>query len=187
MIKELLRKHLLKLNEAVPTEHFGERVNEVLYNIESIELPPNAYISNVSKEAQDAYIIKEIQKQVQAKINAVIAKNYPASGKGSCVLVPLGIIKVQPLSGPAVNVMIISRRAEGIKRGYSYNIAIYDNRIPSLLLPDPKHPNNSSPMNQLKAHMANNVKRGEKVDPKTSFVDKSFMTNIIIQMNKFGV
>lgn len=186
LIKELLRGYLLthQLNESAPMAHFKERVDEVLYTIESIEIPSTCYLPNIPKEAQDAYVITQIQEQVQLKIDMVINKDYPSEG-GVCVLVPLGLIKVQPISGPAYNVMIKANRHGEIKVGHNYNVGVYDNRLPTLLLPDPKHPNNSSPGKQLQAHIDNTIKSGYPVNKGKSFIDKSFMNSIIIQMKNF--
>lgn len=187
MIKELLRKYLLEhqLYEAEPTGHFGDRVNEVINNIVSIQIPPTAYLSNIPKEKQDAWIISQIQTQLRGKINAVKEKQYPEGNTGICVLVPLGLIKIQSINGSQSNIIITAKRTEGLMSGFNYYIAIYDNRMPSIVLADPKNPNNSSPGNQLLAHMNNNIKRGDKVNKAKSFVDKSFMSNIVIDMRGF--
>lgn len=186
MIKELLRKHLLEfvINEADPTGHFDDRVNEVINSIVTVQIPPNAYLPNVSKEIQDTWIINQIQQKIKAKINQVIAKDYPTDS-GSCVLVPLGMIKVQPLNGGQSNILVTAKRKEGLMSGFNYYIAIYENRMPSIVLADPKLPSNSSPGNQLLAHMNNNVKSGYPVNKNKSFVDKDFMSNIVVDMRQF--
>jgi len=187
MIKELLRKYLLEyaITEAEPTGHFGDRVNEVINNIVSIQIPPTAYLPNIPKEKQDAWIISQIQTQLRNKINAVKEKQYPEGNSGICVLVPLGLIKIQPMNGVASNIIVTAKRTEGLMSGFNYYIAIYDNRMPSIVLADPKNPNNSSPGNQLLAHMNNNIKRGDNVNKAKSFVDKSFMNNIVVNMRDF--
>ena len=192
MIKELVRKHLLEyvLTEAVPMGHFKERVDEVIDNIVSIQLPPNFYIPSVPKETQDAWIIGQIQSRIKAKIDEVISKEYPI-GKGSkegiCVLVPLGMIKVQPLKGNPTNVLITAERKEGQITGLSYYVAIYDNRMPTLVLADPKIPANSSIGNQLQAHIKNTENSGWRINRNDSYIDKSFIDNIVISMANFGI
>lgn len=181
-IKVLLREMLV---EADPMSHFKKRVNEVLYNIQSIQLPEDVYLPNIPKETQDAWIIKQIQSKVQAKINAIINKDYPIGG--SCVLAPLGIIKVQPLKGSPVNVMITVKRLEDVKRGMSYYVTIYDNRLPTLVLADPSYTSNSSPENQLQAHIKNTVKGGYTYNKDKSFVEESFKNDIIIPISQFKV
>jgi hypothetical protein len=179
-IKQLLREMLI---EAVPMGHFHDRVKEVLYDIQSIQIPSNYYLPNVPKEAQDAWIVKQIQTQIQAKLNAIIAKDYPVGG--SCVLAPLGLIKIQPIKGNPANILVTAQRKEGLMNGYSYYVTIYDNRLPTLVLADPKIPANSSPGNQLQAHIKNTIDGGYRYVKEKSFIDKNFMDNIIIQMSQF--
>ncbi len=182
MIKALLRKHLLEhsLLEADPMGHFKERLNEVLYSIVNIQIPPAFYLPNIPKEKQDAWIISQIQTKIQAKVDAIIAKDYPIGG--SCVLVPLGMIKVQPIKGNPSNVLITAKRKEGLITGMSYYAAIYDNRLPTLVLADPKNPNNSSIGNQLQAHIKNTLDGGYRVNKDKCFIDKTFMDNLLIPM-----
>lgn len=179
-IKQLLYEMLA---ESTPMGHFKTRMNEVLYNIQSIEIPDNVYIPNIPKEKQDEWIIKQIQTKLQSKVDAIIAKDYPIGG--SCVVVPLGLIKLQPLKGNPVNVLVIAKRDDGLKSGMSYYVTVYDNRLPSIVLADPKNPNNSSVGNQLQAHIKNSINGGYRYNRDKSFVDKSFMDNIIIQISQF--
>jgi hypothetical protein len=176
MIKDLLKKYLLEyITEADPMAHFNDRVNEVVNDIIGIQLPANVYLPNASKETQDAWIISQLQAKLKDKINAVIATDYPIGKKGKegiCVLVPLGMVKVQPVK-------------EDVKSGLSYYIGIYDNRMPSIVLADPKIPANRSPHLQLQAHIDNNLKSGWPVNKERSYVDKSFMDNIVINMSDF--
>lgn len=184
-IKDLLKKQLLEYTilEAVPMGHFDERIQEVLYNIQSIQIPANYYLPNIPKETQDAWIISQIQKRLQAKIDGIIAKDYPIGG--SCVLAPLGMIKVQPIKGNPSNILVTVKRKEGLLSGMAYYAAIYDNRLPTIVLADPKNPNNSSVGNQLNAHIKNTIEGGYRVDKNKSFLDKTFMDNIVISMADF--
>jgi len=180
MIKTLLREGL---NEAQPMIHFNERVDEVLYNIIGIQIPDNYYLPNVPKDSQDEWIISQIQQNIQAKVNAIIDKDYPIGD--SAVLAPLGMLKLQPVKGNPVNIMVTVERKDKRITGSSYYVAIYDDRLPTLVLADPKNPNNSSVGNQLNAHIRNTIEGGYKVNKDKSYIDKSFMGNIIIPMSKF--
>ena len=189
MIKDLLKKYLLEyITEADPMVHFNDRVNEVVNDIIGIQLPANVYLPNASKETQDAWIISQLQAKLKDKINAVIATDYPIGKKGKegiCVLVPLGMVKVQPVKGNPVTAVVTAQRKEDVKSGLSYYIGIYDNRMPSIVLADPKIPANRSPHLQLQAHIDNNLKSGWPVNKERSYVDKSFMDNIVINMSDF--
>lgn len=186
MLKELVRKHLLEyiIDEADPMVHFKDRVKEVIGDIQSIQLPPNLYLPNIPKEVQDAWIISQIKAKMFAKISAVEAKDYPTT-RGSCVLVPMGIIKLQPVKGNPTNIMVTAQRKEGTMTGFSYYITIYENRMPTIVLADPKIPANSSIGNQFNAHLKNTHDGGWPVNRDKSFIDKSFMDNITIQMSEF--
>lgn len=187
-IKQLLRE---MLDEARPTGHYNDRVNEVLYDIVSVQIPPNYYLPNIPEIEQNDWIIKQIQQQIQTKLDAIMAKDYPSYEKtqpkreGICVLIPLGIIKVKAINGMINNITITAKRKEGTMSGHSYYAVIYDNRIPSLVLANPKLPSNASPHTQLQAHMKNNATNGEPVNTKESFVDKSFMGNVIVDMRNY--
>ena len=187
-MKEFIRVLLREmLAEAVPTGHFNDRVKERITNIQSIVVPPNCYQPNVPKETQDQYLIKQIQEKVLAKVQAVIDKTYPAGKKletGICAIVPLGLIKIQPPIGLPIKVTI---NAEGGVTGQSYYIGIYDNRMPSIVLADPKIPANHSIGGQLEAHMKNNEREGHEVNRAKSFIDKSFMSDIILSTKGVGV
>jgi hypothetical protein len=189
MIKDLLKKYLLEyITEADPMAHFNDRVNEVVNDIIGIQLPANVYLPNAPKETQDAWIISQLQAKLKDKINAVIATDYPIGKKGKegiCVLVPLGMVKVQPVKGNPVTAVVTAQRKEDVKSGLSYYIGIYDNRMPSIVLADPKIPANRSPHLQLQAHIDNNLKNGWPVNKERSYVDKSFMDNIVINMSDF--
>jgi hypothetical protein len=189
MIKDLLKKYLLEyITEADPMGHFNNRVNEVVNDIIGIQLPANVYLPNAPKETQDAWIISQLQAKLKDKINAVIATDYPIGKKGKegiCVLVPLGMVKVQPVKGNPVTAVVTAQRTEDVKSGLSYYIGIYDNRMPSIVLADPKIPANRSPHLQLQAHIENNLKNGWPVNKERSYVDKSFMDNIVINMSDF--
>lgn len=186
MLKQLVRKYLLEymIDEAVPMGHFKDRVKEVIGDIQSIQLLPNAYLANIPKETQDAWIISQIKAKMLAKINQVEAKDYPTT-RGSCILVPLGIIKLQPVRANPTNILITAQRKEGTMTGFSYYITIYENRIPTIVLADPKIAANSSIGNQLNAHIANTEKNGWPVNRDKSSIDKSFMDNIVINMAEF--
>src|ERR1035438_7018771 len=156
-IRVLLREMLA---EAEPTGHFDDRVSEVVDDIVSIQLPPAIYLPNIPKETQDAWIINQIKEKVKGKIKNIIVKVYPdGNGSGICSVVPLGLIKVQPINGNPVNALITARKKEGVMRGYFYYVTIYDNRMPTIVLSDPNIPANSSPGNQLQAHIKNNINR----------------------------
>jgi hypothetical protein len=189
MIKELLKKYLLEyIAEADPMGHFNDRVGEVVDDIISVQIPANVYLPNASKEEQDAWIISQLQSKLKDKINAVTATDYPIGKKGKegiCVLVPLGMVKVQPIKGAPVTAIVTAKRKEDIKSGISYYIGIYDNRMPSLVLADPKIPANRSPHLQLQAHIDNNLRNGWPVNRERSYVDKTFMDNIVINMSEF--
>ena len=186
MLKQLVRKYLLEyiIDEAVPMGHFKDRVKEVIGDIKSIQLPLGIYLPNVPKETQDAWIISQIKSKLLSKITDVEAKDYPTT-RGSCILVPLGIVKLQPVKGNPVNILITAQRKEGLMTGFSYYITIYENRMPTIVLADPKNPNNSSVGNQLLAHLKNTADNGWPVVRDKSFIDKTFMDNIIIQMSEF--
>jgi hypothetical protein len=186
MLKQLVRQRLLEymIDEAVPMGHFKDRVKEVIGDIQSIQLPPAVYIPNVPKETQDAWIISQIKSKMLAKISQVEAKDYPTT-RGSCILVPLGIIKLQPLRGNPTNILITAQRKEGTMSGFSYYIALYENRMPTIVLADPKIPANSSIGNQLNAHLKNTEANGWPVNRDKSSIDKSFMDNIVINMAEF--
>lgn len=186
MLKQLVRKYLIEytLDEAVPMLHFKDRVQEVIGNIQSIQLPPNVYLPNIPKEAQDAWIINQIKSKMMAKISQVEAKDYPTT-RGSCVLVPMGILKLQPVKGNPTNIIIVAQRKEGTMSGFSYYVTIYENRMPTIVLADPSNPNNSSIGNQLNAHIANTIKNSWPVNKDKSFIDRSFMDNVVIRMAEF--
>lgn len=191
MIKQLLRKYLTEhinqmVDEAVPMIHFKDRVTEVISDIQSIQLPLQAYIPSIPKETQDAWIISQIKTKLNAKVQAVTDKDYPLT-RGSCVLVPLGIVKVQPLKGMPVTVLVTAKRKEGLLTGFSYYITIYENRMPTIVLADPKIPANSSIGNQFIAHLKNTETNGWPVNRDKSFTDKTFMDNIVINMADFKV
>ncbi len=185
-IKDLVKKRLLEhsLIEADPTLHFNERMTDVVDNIVSIKLPPNAYLPNIPKESQDKWIISQIQQKINAKVQAIIDKDYPR-GRGICAVAPLGMIKLQPAVGNPINILVTVKRSEGLLSGYYYYVTIYDNRLPSIVLSDVNNPQTNSPGAQLQAHMNNNIKRGDAVDKNKSFIDKSFMDNIVINMSAF--
>jgi hypothetical protein len=189
MIKELLKKYLLEyISEADPMGHFNDRVSEVVDDIISVTIPGNVYLPTAPKETQDAWIISQLQEKLKAKINEVIATDYPIGKKGKegiCVLVPLGMVKVQPVKGNPVTAIVTAKRKEDIKSGVSYYIGIYDNRMPSLVLADPKIAANRSPHLQLQAHIDNNLRNGWPVNRERSYVDKTFMDNIVINMADF--
>lgn len=186
MIKQLVRKYLLEyvIDEAVPMVHFKDRVKEVIGDIVSIQIPDNVYIPNVPKPTQDAWIISKIKSKMYSKVSQVEMKNYPTT-RGTCILVPMGIIKVQPIKGNPVNVLITAKRKEGTMTGFSYYITIYENRMPTIVLADPKVAANSSIGNQLQAHIYNTEKNGWPVNKETSAIDKSFIDNIVINMADF--
>lgn len=186
MIKELLRKYLKEymVDEAVPMGHFKDRMKEVIGDIISIQLPDNVYLPNIPKATQDSWIISQIKSKMYAKISAVEMKDYPLT-RGSCVLVPLGIVKLQPVKGNPVNIMITAQRKEGTMTGFSYYITIYENRMPTIVLADPKIAANSSIGNQLQAHILNTQKNGWPVNKEKSFIDKSFIDNVIVKMSDF--
>lgn len=189
MIKELLKKYLLEyITEADPMGHFNDRVNDVVDSIISVQIPANVYLPNVPKETQDAWIISQLQEKLKVKIAAVTATDFPIgkkAGQGICVLVPLGMIKVQPVKGNPVTAVVTAQRKEDVRNGISYYIGIYDNRMPSLVLADPTIAANKSPHLQLQAHMHNNIKNGWPVNKEKSYVDKTFMDNIVINMADF--
>jgi len=191
MIKGLVKKYLLEyITEADPMGHFNDRVSEVVEDIIDITIPDNIYIQGVSKETQKSWIISQIQQELKEKINAVIATDFPIGKKNStgiCVLVPLGMIKVQPVKGNPVTAIVTAKRKEDIRVGVSYYIGIYDNRMPSIVLADPKIAANKSPHLQLQAHMYNNINSGWQVNKEKSYVDKSFMSNIVVNMNEFKI
>jgi len=191
MIKDLLKKYLLEyIDEAAPMGHFNDRVSEVVEDIIGVTIPPNVYVAGATKEQQDAWVISQIQSKLKEKINAVIATDFPI-GKGNkegiCVLVPLGMVKVQPLKGNPVTVTVTAKRKEDVRSGISYYIGIYDNRMPSLVLADPTIAANRSPHLQLQAHITNNIKNGWPVNKERSYVDKSFMDNIVVNMADFKI
>ena len=168
--------------------HFNDRVSEVVDDIISVTIPGNVYLPTAPKETQDAWIISQLQEKLKAKINEVIATDYPIGKKGKegiCVLVPLGMVKVQPVKGNPVTAIVTAKRKEDIKSGVSYYIGIYDNRMPSLVLADPKIAANRSPHLQLQAHIDNNLRNGWPVNRERSYVDKTFMDNIVINMADF--
>lgn len=191
MIKELLKKYLLEyISEADPMGHFNDRVSEVVEDIVSISMPPNVYVAGASKEEQDAWVISQIQNKLKEKINTLIATDFPigkGKNQGICVLVPLGMIKVQPLKGNPVTITVTAKRKEDFKSGISYYVGIYDNRMPSLVLADPNVAANKSPHLQLQAHMNNNLKNGWPVNKERSYVDKSLIDNIVVNMADFKV
>ena len=191
MIKELLKKYLLEyITEADPMGHFNDRYSEVIEDIIDVTIPDNVYVPSATKEAQKAWIISQIQEQLKEKIEKIKATDYPIgkkTGTGICVLVPLGMIKVQPLKGNPVTAIVTARREKDIKSGISYYIGIYDNRMPTLVLADPSIASNKSPQLQLQAHMTNNMKSGYQVNKEKSYVDKAFMDNILVNMADFKV
>lgn len=186
MLKQLVRKYLLEymVDEAVPMGHFKDRMKEVIGDIISIQLPDNVYLPNIPKETQNAWIISKIKSKLYAKISQIEMKDYPTK-RGSTILVPLGIIKLQPVKGNPVNIMITAQRKEGTMTGFSYYVTVYENRMPTIVLADPKLAANSSVGNQFQAHVANTVKNGWPYDKNTSSIDKSFMDNIVINMAEF--
>lgn len=188
LIQKLLKKTLLEyyLIEATPTTHFNDRFDEVIDSIVSIQIPHNIYIPNISKETQDEWIITQIKDKIKVKVNLILKKPYPIAG-GICVLAPLGMIKIQPLKGNPANILITSKRKEGITSGTSYYAPIYDDRLPTIVLADPRNPNNSSVGNQLVAHIKNNLEAGYKVNKDKSFVDRTFMDNIMISISDFNL
>ena len=190
MIKELLKKYLLEYvtEMADPMGHFNDRVSQVVDDITNVTVPSNVYLPNVPKETQDAWIISQLQEKLKDKIAGVTATDYPIGKKGKegiCVLVPLGMVKVQPIKGNPVTAIVTAQRKEDIKSGLSYYIGIYDNRMPSLVLADPKIAANRSPHLQLQAHIENNLRNGWPVNRERSYVDKTFMDNIVINMADF--
>lgn len=189
MIKELLKKYLLEyVNEADPMGHFNDRVGEVVEDIIAVTMPPNVYVAGATKEKQDAWVISQIQDKLKEKINTLIATDYPigkGKNEGICVLVPLGMLKVQPLKGNPATISVTAKRKEDVKTGISYYVGIYDNRMPSLVLADPTIAANRSPHLQLQAHMNNNLRSGWPVNKERSYVDKSFMDNIVVNMADF--
>lgn len=172
------------VDEAVPMGHFKDRMKEVIGDIISIQLPDNVYLPNIPKETQNAWIISKIKSKLYAKISQIEMKDYPTK-RGSTILVPLGIIKLQPVKGNPVNIMITAQRKEGTMTGFSYYVTVYENRMPTIVLADPKLAANSSVGNQFQAHVANTVKNGWPYDKNTSSIDKSFMDNIVINMAEF--
>ncbi len=173
------------LLEADPQGHFKDRVKDRLDGIDSIEIPSNVYLPDISKDVQDKWIINQInqiKKTLLTKIDAVLAKEYPNKGKlreGICVLVPLGFITIKPIIGGTVKIKINTKEN---KTGNSYNISIYDNRATTFTLDDPNHSIGRTLQDQLKSHMYNNEKNGWRVNEKESYVDKSFMTSIVIDI-----
>lgn len=186
MLKALVRKHLLEymVNEAVPMEHFKDRFKDVVKNVVALHMPDTAYLPNVPKEAQDSWIATQIRDRVTAKVKAIETKDYPTD-RGSCVLVPLGLLKVQPIHGSLVNVLVTAERKENNVTGMAYYVTIYQNRIPTIVLADHHLPANSSVGNQFHAHLVNTEKSGYTVDRNKSFIDKSFMDHIVIKMSEF--
>lgn len=179
MIKELLRKYLLKhsLNEAVAMKHFTERVFERVDNIREIKLGHGYYLPNVPIETQNAWIINQIKEIIKLKIKHVLYKDYPIDN-GVCVLVPLGKILVKPVKGQSTSIIISSSGFIGS----DYYMSIYDNRVPTIVLADPSIHNNSSHENQLSAHIRNTIDNKWPVNKEASFIDASFDTPIIIKM-----
>lgn len=186
MLKQLVRKYLLEyvIDEAVPMGHFNDRIKEVIGNIQSIQIPANCYLPNIPQEVQDAWIISKIKSKLYSKISQIEMKDYPTK-RGSTILVPLGIIKLQPVKGNPVNIIITAQRKEGTMTGFSYYVTVYENRIPTIVLADPKIAANSSIGNQFQAHIANTIKNGWPYDKNSSSIDKSFMDNIVINMSEF--
>lgn len=186
MIKALVRKYLLEhaIIEAEPTAHFNDRMTDVVDNIVAIKLPPNAYLPNIPKELQDKWIISQIQQKINAKVQAIIDKDYPI-GRGICSVAPLGMLKLQPTIGNQINILVTVKRSEGLLSGYYYYVTIYDNRLPSIVLSDVNNSQTNTPGAQLQAHINNNIKRGDAVDKAKSFIDKSFMDSIIVDMRKY--
>jgi len=191
MTKDLLRKYLLEyVDEATRTTHFNKREKEVVDTIVDVTIPNDMFLPNVDIELQKKWIINEIQKVLKGKIDQIIGKNYPI-GKGAnlgiCAVAPLGMIKLQPLKGNPVNILITAKRFEGLISGYSYYVTVYDDRLPSIVLVDKNNPLNQTPMGQLQAHINNNLNRGDNVNQKASFIDKSFMGNIIVNIRDFNL
>lgn len=191
MIKELLRKYILEfINEADPMGHFNKRVSEVVDNIINIKVPENVYINGVSKKEQDEWIISQLKIKIKEKINKIINTKYPIGKReniGICVLVPLGMLKLQPLKGNPVSIMVTAEREKDTKTGMSYYIGIYDNRMPTFVLADPNIPSNKSPLTQLQAHIKNNAKEGWPINIERSYVDKSFANNVVVDMADFPI
>lgn len=191
MIKNLLRKHISNylINEAVAMSHFKERINEIVDDIQQISISPNMYLPNISKDKQDDWIIDQIKFNILNKITSIINKQYPigqGANSGICVVIPLGLIKVKNLVGQLSDILITAKRKEGPISGKSYYITIYDNRIPTIVLADPKNASNSSPQKQLQAHIKNSERHSLPVNIKQSFVDSSFINTIIIDLSKFN-
>ena len=186
MLKQLVRKHLLEymVDEAVPMGHFKDRIKEVIGDIQLIQLPDNVYLPNIPRATQDAWIISKIKSKLYAKVSQIEMKDYPTK-RGSTILVPLGIIKLQPVKGNPVNIMITAQRKEGTMTGFSYYVTVYENRMPTIVLADPKLAANSSVGSQFQAHIANTVKNGWPYDKTSSFIDKSFIDNIVINIAEF--
>ena len=85
--------------------HFKDRMNEVVDDVISIDIPPSVYLPNIPKKTQDDWIIANVRAKLYAKIAQVKLKDYPTNS-GSCVLVPLGLIKIKPLVGNPVNIIL---------------------------------------------------------------------------------
>ena len=191
MNKELVKKYLLEyINEADPMGHFYDRYSEVIEDIIDVTIPDNVYVLGAPKETQKVWIISKIEEQLKEKIEKIKNTDYPIGkkkGTGICVLVPLGMIKVQPLKGNPVTAIITAKREEDIRTGISYYIGIYDNRMPSVVLADPNVAANRSIHSQLQAHMTNNMNSGYQVNKEKSDVDKSFMDNIVVNMADFKI
>lgn len=179
MIKQLLRKHLLEytLDEAKPMVHFKERVFERVGNIREIKLGQGYYLPDIPIDEQNTWIIKKIRKEVDAKIKSVLDKDYPIND-GVCVLVPLGQILVKPVKGQSTEILIM---ASGFV-GKDYYMSIYDNRVPTVVLADPKIRANSSNETKLEAHIKNSLENNWPVNREESFIDTSFDSPIIIRM-----
>ena len=187
MIKNLLRKHLLEyVNEAMPMDHFNDRVVDVIDNIVSVDIPEGFYIPNIPTIDQDNWIISQIQAQLKAKIQKVIDTDYPENN-GVCVVVPLGIILIKSLQGKRFKVLVTVQRKTDTVKGMSYYITIYDNRIPSIILAHMNNPQTNNPNGQLKAHINNNKRGGWSINVEESFIDDSLTNVILIDMKLFNL
>ena len=181
MIKDLLRKYIVEyaIDEAKPMGHFKDRVFERLEYIQGIEMGHGYYLPNIPIDEQNRWIIKQIRKAMNEKIKGVLAKDYP-SNDGVCVLVPLGKISVKPVKGQSTEILI---KASGFI-GTDYYMSIYDNRVPTIVLADPKVPANASNETKLQAHIKNTIVNKWPVNKEESFIDTTFDTPLVIRMTE---
>lgn len=168
------------LKEAIPTKHFDERVDQVLLDIVNVEVPRDCLLRDVNVNKQKDYIIHCIANNITKKIDMVVKKRYPVGG--SCVLVPLGRIKIRSGRGQLKDVFIISKKDGGYTSGLDYYIPIYDNQMATLVLASPEVAANQNHDGQLEAHMRNVANKGFPVNMKLSYVDVSFNRPLIIDM-----